>query len=249
MKRFDRETYVCIDCETTGLDPAQDRIIEIAIRKFTFDKVIEEFETLINPGKPIPEESIKIHHITDEMVALAPAIEDVLPQVLEMVGNHIIVGHGIKFDVDIIVKSAERAGIPVQIHRNPILDTLRMARLYGESPINSLEQLRLHFNIEEEGAHRAMSDVIVNMDVFKQLCKQHRSLDQLFDQLSRPVMMKIMPLGKHKGRPLKEIPVDYLRWAANKDFDQDLLFSIRSEIKRRKKGNLFSQSANPFNAL
>lgn len=249
MKRLDRQVFICMDCETTGLDVNKDRIIEIAITKFTFNEVLEEFETLINPEKPIPAESIKIHHITDEMVQRAPKMEDVLPKVLEMLGSHIIVGHGIKFDVDLVIKSAERQGIQTKLHLNPTLDTLRMARLYGESPINSLEQLRRHFNIEEEGAHRAMSDVIVNMNVFKQLCRQYKTVDNVFEALSRPIMMKIMPLGKHKGRPLKEIPLDYLFWAANKDFDQDLLFSLRSEIKRRKKGNLFSQSANPFHSL
>jgi DNA polymerase-3 subunit epsilon len=124
-----------------------------------------------------------------------------------------------------------------------------MARLYGESPTNSLEMLRKHFNIEEEGAHRAMSDVIVNVEVFKYLAKNYRSLQALFDALSRPIAMKLMPLGKHKGRPIKEIPLEYLLWAANKEFDQDLLYSIRGEIKRRKKGNLFSQAANPFGDL
>ena len=53
------------------------------------------------------------------------------------------------------------------IEKQPFIDTLRMARLYGESPINSLERLRQHFNIAAEGAHRAMSDVIVNIEVFK----------------------------------------------------------------------------------
>ena len=58
-----------------------------------------------------------------------------------------------------------------------------------------------------------------------------------------------MPLGKHKGRPFSEIPIEYLLWAANKDFDQDLMFSIRSELKKRKSGSLFKQAANPFSQL
>src|SRR5262249_9013660 len=124
-----------------------------------------------------------------------------------------------------------------------------MARLYGESPTNSLDQLRQHFNIEFEGAHRAMSDVIVNREVFKYLAKRYRSTEQIFEILSKPIFLKTMPLGKHKGRLLKEIPLQYLQWAANKDFDQDLLYSIRSELARRKKGNLFSQAVNPFSEL
>lgn len=249
MKKLDREVFICLDCEMTGLDIERDQIIEIAIAKFTFDNVISEFETLIDPKYPISPESIKVHHITEEMVVGKPTIDQMLPQILEMIGSHIIVGHGIKMDVEMLAKAADKHKIPHKLRTNCLMDTLRMARLYGESPINSLEQLRRHFNIEEEGAHRAMSDVIVNMRVFRHLCRDYRTVNDVFDVLSRPILMKIMPLGKHKGRLLKEIPLDYLMWAANKDFDQDLLYSLRTEIKRRKKGNLFSQASNPFNNL
>jgi DNA polymerase III subunit epsilon len=153
------------------------------------------------------------------------------------------------FDIELVANAADRAGIPHRLRSNPMLDTLRMARLYGESPTNSLEQLRQHFNIQFEGAHRALNDVIVNKEVFRYLAMKFKTTEQLFEVLSKPIKMKIMPLGKHKGRLIKEVPLDYLLWAANKEFDQDLLYSIRSEIQRRKKGNLFSQSNNPFSDL
>lgn len=249
MGHIHKEQFVCIDCETTGLDPKQDRIIEVAAVHFTLEETFQSCESLIDPGCLIPETSIAIHNITQEMVKGKPGISAILPEIIEIIGRRIVIGHGVGFDIDILATEAERAGIPNTLRNNRLLDTLRMARLYGESPTNSLEQLRRHFNIEEEGAHRAMNDVIVNMEVFKFLAKRYKTTDQLFDVLSRPIMMKIMPLGKHKGRPLKEVPIEYLQWAAHKDFDQDLLFSIRSELKRRKKGNLFSQSANPFSDL
>lgn len=249
MKYLNREIFVCIDCETTGLDLDKDAIIEVAVTKFSLETVIEEFETLIDPKRDIPPESIQIHHITPEMVDGKPMIQEMLPSILEIVGRHIIVGHGVKFDIEMLARAAEKHEIPTHIRHNRIIDTLRMARSYGESPINSLEQLRRHFNIEPEGAHRAMSDVIVNMGVFRHLCRDYRSVEEIFEVLARPILMKTMPLGKHKGRSLKEVPLDYLQWAANKEFDQDLIFSIRSELKRRKKGNLFTQAANPFNDL
>ena len=124
-----------------------------------------------------------------------------------------------------------------------------MARLYGESPINSLQQLRQHFNIQPEGAHRAMSDVVVNIEVFKQLAKPYHTTEELFSFLQKPIRLKTMPLGKHKGRRFEEIPIEYLLWAEKKDFDQDLLFSIRNEIRNRKKGGRFEQSSNPFQNL
>lgn len=249
MKKLDQEIFVCLDCETTGLDPATDQIIEIALTTFTFDAIIDQFESLIDPKREIPLESIQIHHITPEMVQGKPTIGQVLPRVLDLIGSHIIVGHGIKFDVEIVARAAEQNQLITQIRKNPQIDTLRMARLYGESPVNSLEQLRRHFNIEPEGAHRAMSDVTVNRGVFRHLCRNYRHLGEIFEALSKPILMKIMPLGKHKGRPLKEVPLDYLLWAVRKDFDEDLIYSLRSEINRRKKGNLFSQESNPFKDL
>ncbi|ADI39047.1 DNA polymerase III epsilon chain [Waddlia chondrophila 2032/99] len=249
MSCLEKQQFVCLDCETTGLDPKEDRVIEVACVAFTLEEKLDAFETLIDPERDIPETSIAIHHITQKMVAGKPKVKEVLPKVLDFVGSHIIVGHGIQFDIEAISHSCDRAGISKNLRDNPFIDTLRMARLYGESPINSLEHLRKHFNIESEIAHRAMSDVMVNIEVFKQLLKGYSSLKQLNKILAKPIMLKEMPLGKHKGRPFKEIPVQYLRWAAHQDFDQDLLFSIRSELKRRKQGNLFSQASNPFQDL
>jgi DNA polymerase-3 subunit epsilon len=249
MGFLNKQTFICLDCEMTGLDLEQDRIIEVAVVKFTFDEILEEYETLIDPECSIPQTSIDIHHITQEMVTGKPTIDKVIPRLLELINKHIVVGHGVNFDLALISKAADRAGIPHKLLNNRSFDTLRMARLYGESPTNSLEQLRKHFNIEEEGAHRAMSDVIVNVGVFKYLAKNYKTTDQLFDVLSRPILLKAMPLGKHKGRLMKEIPVEYLRWAVTKDFDQDLIFTLRTELKKRKSGNQFGQSGNPFSNL
>ncbi|NGX59100.1 MAG: DNA polymerase III PolC-type [Chlamydiae bacterium] len=246
MTLLEKETFICLDCETTGLEPLTDRVIEIGACKFTFEKVLETYETLIDPETLIPENTIEIHHITDEMVQGKPKASEILRKVLAMVGNHIIVGHGIGLDIKFIEEECKRARIPCSLHENPTFDTLRMARLYGQSPVNSLERLRQHFNIAEEGAHRAMSDVIVNIEVFKYLANGFKTVKDLQSRLERPILLKKMPLGKHKGRPFSDIPFEYLQWAANKDFDQDLLFSIRSELKARKKGQKFSQSSNPF---
>ncbi|NGX37403.1 MAG: DNA polymerase III PolC-type [Chlamydiae bacterium] len=246
MNLIEKEVFLCLDCETTGLDPQNNRLIEIAVVTFTFEKILDTYETLIDPKCPIPQETILIHHISDDMVSGKPEASSILPKVLKMIGNHIIVGHGIQMDIAFILQECKRACIPCNIHENAFLDTLRMARLYGESPVNSLERLRQHFNIAEEGAHRAMSDVIVNIEVFKYLSQKFKTTKELQKRLEKPILLKAMPLGKHKGRRFSDIPIEYLHWAAHKDFDQDLLYSIRSELKMRKKGQKFHQASNPF---
>lgn len=249
MGLIEQEIFVCLDCETTGLNAESDRVIEIAVAKFNFSEILESYETLIDPQVAISKESMEIHHITDAMVEGKPKIAQILPQIFKMINQHIIIGHGIGLDLAFLQNEAKRFQIPCTLSNNRTLDTLRMARLYGESPVNSLEKLRQHFNIAEEGAHRAMSDVIVNIEVFKYLAANYKTTEQLLQRLQRPIQLKAMPLGKHKGRPLSEIPQEYLQWAANKDFDQDLLFSIKNELKRRKIGNQFKQASNPFSSL
>lgn len=245
MGKLEKQRFVCLDCETTGLDTANDRIIELAIIEFDFSGHYQSFETLIDPECSIPEESVVIHNITDSMVQGKPKIKEVLPKFLEILGKHIIVGHGVSFDIDVIDATAQREGVPCTIKKNRFMDTLRLARLYGRSPSNSLEFLRKHFHIDAEIAHRAMSDVIVNIEVFKKLVYGFRTTEEVFRALSKPVLLKEMPLGQHKGRLFRDVPLSYLQWAVRKDFDQDLLYSIRTELKKRKqKGESFSNS--PF---
>ncbi|MBP9841168.1 MAG: DUF3820 family protein [Simkaniaceae bacterium] len=244
-----KNVFVCLDCETTGLDVEKEAIIEFAAVKFTLTEQLESMETLIDPARPIPEESTKIHHITDDMVLNKPKIGAVLPSILTFIGDLPVVGHGIAFDINILIASANRLGIPHTLAKNPLIDTLRLARLYGGSSINSLEALRRHFNILPHGAHRAMSDVQVNIEVFKHLSKPFHSTKEILERLTKPIAMPAMPLGKHKGRRFNEIPIEYLRWAVHQDFDQDLLFSIRSELKKRKQGDQFMQAGNPFAEL
>ncbi len=241
--------FICLDVESTGLDPNLDRIIEIGCILFTLNGTQDEFETLVNPLRDIPQSSTDIHNITNEMIQNQPLISDVLPTLLQFIGKRTIIGHSIGFDINMVLKEAERNSIPTTINHNKSIDTLRLARLYGESPSNSLEVLRQHFSIEAEGAHRAKSDVLVNIQVFQRLIQGFKTMDEIEKALEKPILMKIMPLGKHRGRPLKDIPLDYLLWASRQSFDQDLAHSLRHEIQKRKRGGGFLQSVNPFQSL
>ncbi|MGR3973766.1 MAG: DUF3820 family protein [Candidatus Rhabdochlamydia sp.] len=249
MTFLNEQTFICLDCETTGLDAKEDRIIEIAVTKFTLTHTFASFETLVDPEQPISEASMAIHHITDAMVEGKPKIQTVLPQIIEMVASYPVIGHGIQMDLSFLAEACKRYKIPHPFLSLTFIDTLRLARLYGESPTNSLERLRQHFNIQAEGAHRAMNDVTVNIRVFEYLSKPFKTTEQLLDRLTKPIMLKNMPLGRYKGRPFSELPLDYLKWALRGDFDQDLQFSLKSELQKRTKGACFEQASNPFAQL
>lgn len=249
MGLIHKDCFICLDCETTGLDTEKDQIIEFAAVRFTFEHKIAEIEMLIDPEMIIPEDSIAIHHITNAMVDGKRKIQEVLPEVLAFIGKELIVGHGITNDLTFLMNAAKRHHIPCHLASHPFIDTLRLARLYGESPINSLQQLRQHFNIAEEGAHRAMNDVIVNIEVFKHLAKHFKTTEQMIQRLKSPIQLKAMPLGKYKGRPFSDMSIEYLKWASHQNFDQDLLFSLKTELNKRKKGSQFKQVSNPFSDL
>lgn len=244
-----KTTFACIDCESTGLDPQTDRIIEVAVSIFCGDRQLESLSTLIDPQVPIPKDSQLIHHIDDQMVKDQPLIQSVLPQVHNLVQGLPIVGHGIGFDIDLLNNAALCHRIPSRLKSNRRIDTLRLARLYGQVSSNSLENLRQHFNIPDEGAHRAMGDVRVNIAVFLHLAKQFRTFEEMLARLEKPIEMRTIPLGKHKGRLFRDIPLDYLQWAAAKRFDLDLQFSIQKEMRRRKQQRTFGQAINPFHRI
>jgi DNA polymerase-3 subunit epsilon len=81
------------------------------------------------------------------------------------------------------------------------------------------------------------------------LTRNFKTTEQITELLKKPILLKTMPLGKYKGRPFHELPLDYLNWVSHADFDQDLIYSVRTEIQKRKKGGSFSEAASPFSGL
>lgn len=249
MGLLEKEIFLCVDCETTGLDVKEDQLVEVGAVLFTIEENLETFTTLINPGSPISAASQEIHRISDAMVADAPSIKEILPDLLNFLKKGIFVGHGVDFDLQLIARDAEAHGLHFGYSSRRVIDTLRLARLYQKSPVNSLEGLRRHFGIPAERAHRALDDALVNAAVFRKLAYPYKRTESLFQALSRPIKLKRMPLGKYKGELLTDIPLNYLKWAVRLDFDQDLRFTIRQELSRRKQGGHFQEATNPFRQI
>ena len=95
-------SFVVFDTETTGLYPWRDKIIEIGAVRFCNGRPVETFHSMVDPGRHIPEMVTQINHITDDMVAGAPEISEVLPAFEEFVGSDPLVGHNIDFDLQFI---------------------------------------------------------------------------------------------------------------------------------------------------
>jgi len=235
MALLNKQVFVCLDCETTGTDIYNDRVIEFSAVRFSLEGgEIKSFDTLINPGIAIPKVSSDVHHISDEMVAVSPSIAAVFDRIVKFVGDDIIVGHNINFDIGIINAEAERLGPGAKTLSNRVIDTLRLAHRYSGGPLsNTLESLVQYFNVEEQGAaHRAMADVKANVEVFRHLTVEFNAVEELMTILAQPILMKRCPLKKYKGQPFENISVRYLYWAISSGlFSGDLLFSLKNELK------------------
>jgi DNA polymerase-3 subunit epsilon len=153
------QTFVAFDTETTGLWAPAHRLVELAAVKFHLDRQhIDSFQSLINPQRPIPDEVVEIHGITDEMVADAPTVKPVLERFIEFCGDDsILIAHNALFDISFI--SCELARVGLTFSDNPILDTVDIYhRLSPGLESYSLLSLVSRFNIAQTQQHRALED-------------------------------------------------------------------------------------------
>lgn len=169
------DSYVCVDLETTGLNPKTDRIIEIGAVKVEGGKYTGTFETFVNPGRMLETRITELTGITDEQLKAAPAIEEVLPELLSFLGEHVLLGHSVLFDYSFIKKAAvnnrytfERSGI----------DTLKIARKYlTQLESRSLDYLCGHYKIPHK-AHRALEDAKATCVLYDRLWENFGKEDE-----------------------------------------------------------------------
>lgn len=159
------DTFVVFDIETTGLSRETEGITEIGAVKLKDGKITDRFSTFVNPEKLISAEITKLTGITNDMVADAPVIRDVLPQFLDFCGDAVLVAHNANFDTGFIRVNAERkCGIEV---KNTVLDTLELARtLLPELNKHKLDIVCEHLGVSLEGHHRAVNDAEATAEVF-----------------------------------------------------------------------------------
>ncbi len=185
------DKYVVVDLETTGLSPEWDMIIEIGAIKVQNGKIIDNFQRLVYPGEKISSFIEQLTGITNEMLAGAPLINDVLPQFDEFVGNSIVVGHNVNFDVNFLYENYDY--VLEKPFSNDFIDTMRISRkLYPELDHHRLIDIVEHLKITGSTMHRALSDcrytyecyekmkediitIYNELDDFKKLYNRHHS--------------------------------------------------------------------------
>ena len=170
-KSQDIDTEYCVfDLETTGISHITEKITEIGIIKIKNGEVIDTFECFVNPEKPIPEEVVKVTHITDDMVKDAETIDKVMPKVLEFMGDSVLVAHNADFDIGYMRYNCEQLGLPFN---NTHIDTLRLAKaVFPEFSRYKLGFIADKLGIKVDVAHRALDDVKTLVAVFKEIIER-----------------------------------------------------------------------------
>jgi len=158
-------TFVAFDLETTGLIPVVDRIVEIGAVRFRTGKVLDTFQTLVDPEMPIPPGATATNGITDDMLKGQPTIEKVLPRFMDFLGQDIPVAHHAPFDVGFLTYDISRLNLtPAD---RPVLDTCIIPKsLFPHAHGYSLEHLVSFLNIPAGVLHRALADAEGCMGLF-----------------------------------------------------------------------------------
>lgn len=186
---------IVLDTETTGLDYTREKIIEFAAIKLENGKIKDEFQTLINPQQHIRKSSMAIHGISEDMVQDAPTEEEVLPKILDFIGDHPIVAHNAIFDYSFLNEACLR--VFSKELTNPRIDTQQMFKeVFPDLESHGLEALTKKFNVEFNVHHRAMADTMGLAKAYPDLKKlyfqkydwqekQLENIDYLFERYLR----------------------------------------------------------------
>lgn len=162
------DSCIVFDLETTGRDPENCAIVEVAAVKVEGGKIVEEFQTLVKPPIPIEPQAEKVHHISMEDVKDAPSWEEVWPKFKEFIGANLLIAHnGYAFDFRIVDRLAkEMDGAKPQ---NVRYDSLIFARQIYPEQKNSIDALSHRFKLDPGNRHRALDDVIVLHHIFRKI--------------------------------------------------------------------------------
>jgi CBS domain-containing protein len=166
---------VVVDTETTGLDPRKSFIIELGAVRLVAGRIdpAQYFRSLVRPRESIPVKSTAIHGIDDGKVAAAPAFADVWPRFSSFVGDDVVIGHTLGFDLSVLQKECERNSISWKRPRG--LDTQLLAQLAEPNLAGySLEQLANWLGVELSGRHSALGDALTTARVFHALVPKLR---------------------------------------------------------------------------
>lgn len=250
-----RRPIAFLDLETTGLNPAIDRIVEIAVLKLRPDGTEESFHSQINPEIRIPIEASRIHGITNKDLRDKPKFEQIAAHLANFLRDCDLAGFNIgNFDVLILQEEFRRAGREFSMAKRSQVDIQRIYHI--QEPRDLTAAYKFYCGFEHERAHSAFEDVKACRQILEAQLEKHSDLPsevvKLAEFCDRDKKSRFMDSGRwfeprdrkphfargqHRGRPLKEIAdlePDYLGWLLETDLPRDTRYMVTRALKKSR---------------
>lgn len=228
---------IFLDLETTGIDPAKDRIVEISLVKVFPDGTEEVRTRRINPEIPIPPVSSAIHNIYDEDVKDCPTFREIAKSLWSYIKGCDFAGYNSnKFDIPVLVEEFLRVGVDVDLSGSRFIDVQNIFHRMEQRTL--VAAYKFYCGRELEEAHSAEADTLATYEILKAQLKRYEELENdvkflsefsqrtnnvdfagriIFDERG----VEIFSFGKHKGRSVAEVfrtESSYYSWMMNGDF-------------------------------
>ncbi len=188
-----KKIYAVVDLETTGGNPVRDRITEVAIALFDGERIIDQFQSLINPERTIPEHITRITGITNQMIENAPKFYEVAKTVVEMTKGAIFVAHNVRFDYSFLREEFKKLGFAYTRRQ---LCTVKLSRkVFPGLPSYSLGKLIKHFDINVSRRHRALDDTLATVELLQKILAKEAAEHSLDDIVNLGIKETLLPDG------------------------------------------------------
>jgi DNA polymerase-3 subunit epsilon len=239
-----------IDLETTGINLATDRIVEIAIVKVLPDSKRSVKRKLINPKIPIPKQSSDLHGITDEMVKDAPAFRDVAHELKQMLDGCDIAGYNSnRFDIPLLMEEFLRSEVDFDMKGRRLIDVQNIFHKMEQRTLGAAYKFYCSKNLD--GAHSAEVDATATHEILVAQLERYPDLGNTLDSILKVIGeeaivdfarrfimdngVEVFNFGKYKGKPVADIlrnEPQYYDWMMKGDFPQHTKQKL-TEIRTR----------------
>lgn len=242
---------IIFDVESTGLNITKDRIIELSYIKVFPDGHEQEHTYRFNPGMPIPEQAIAVHHITDDDLRDCPSFSEIAPELAQLFSGCDIAGFNSNhFDIPILAQEMANAGVEFDLKNCRFVDVQTI--FHKKEKRDLAAACKFYCGVEMENHHSASADTRTTLNVLKAQLDRYPDLENNIDFLSRyssfsrnvdlagRVVLNddgkpAINFGKYKGQMLDDVlerDPGYAGWVMNSDFPEDTKRVFR-EAKQR----------------
>ncbi|MEN8194538.1 MAG: exonuclease domain-containing protein, partial [Bacteroidota bacterium] len=240
--------FSVLDFETTGTSAKHGRVIEVGITRVKNNKILDSYQSFINPGMNIPPFITSLTGISNNDVYDAPFFDEITGDILDFIGESVITAHNLPFDYSFLKNELKRAEL--QLPENHTLCTLKLARkLYPELKSKSLGNLVKHFRIRHKNVHRALGDSNVTAKLLIKMLTQLEEdynitkLEELLSyQSATPIKSGYRIIKKKMSSDYASLPSSsgvYLF----KNSKGEAIYIGKAKVLKQRVANYFSSSA------